>query len=65
MVMMLLAMLLLAMSMLLFVGSVNGKAYLEKVLKDTVWRNVKHVTTRKEYWFQQDGASCNVTARYL
>ena len=44
-------------------GSVNGKNYLEKGLKDTVWQNVKHVPTRKEYWFQQDGAICHVTAQ--
>ena len=34
-------------------------------MKNTVWRNVKHVATRKEYWFQQDGASCYVTAQCL
>ena len=45
-----------------FDRSVNKKVYLEKVLKDTVWQNVKLVATKKEYWFQQDGASCHVTA---
>ena len=48
-----------------FDGSVNGEVYLEKVLKDTVWQNVKHVATRKEYWLQQDRASCHVTAQCL
>ena len=46
-------------------GSVNREVYLEKVLKNTVWQNVKHVATRKEYCFQQDGASCHVTAQYF
>ena len=48
-----------------FDGSVNGKVYLEKVLKDTVLQNVKRVATRKKYWFQQDGANCHVTAQCL
>ena len=48
-----------------FDRSVNKKVYLEKVLKDTVWQNVKLVATKKEYWFQQDGASCHVTAQCL
>ena len=48
-----------------FNGSVNGEVYLTKVLKETVWETVKHVATRRQYWFQQDGASCHVTAECL
>ena len=48
-----------------FDESVNREVFLEKVLKDTVWQNVKHVATRRECWFQQDGACCHVTAQCL
>ena len=48
-----------------FDGSVYGEAYLEKILMDTVWQNVKHMATRKEYWFQQNGANYHVTAQCL
>lgn len=48
-----------------FSGSVNGDVYLNQVLKGTVWPAVKNVATRRQYWFQQDGASCHVTAPCL
>ena len=48
-----------------FQGSVNSKVYLEQVLKNTVWQSVKNLATRIQYWFQQDGASCHVTAECL
>lgn len=48
-----------------FDGSVNGDVYLNQVLKETVWPNVKNTATRRQYWFQQDGASCHVTAPCL
>jgi hypothetical protein len=46
-------------------GSVNGKVYLNQVLKGTLWPAVKNLATRRQYWFQQDGASCHVTAPCL
>jgi hypothetical protein len=48
-----------------FNGSVNGEVYLNQVLKETVWQSVKNIATRKLYWFQQDGATCHVTAPCL
>ena len=48
-----------------FNGSVNGEVYLNQVLKTTVWPSVKNIATRKQYWFQQDGASCHVTGSCL
>ena len=44
-----------------FDGSVNSEVFLEEVLKKTVWRAVKGLATRRQYWFQQDGATCHVT----
>lgn len=43
-----------------FEGSVNGEVYL-KLLKDVLWPSIRAVATRKQYWFQQDGATCHVT----
>ena len=34
-------------------------------MRKFTWRNFKHFATRKEYWFQQDGTSCHVTAQCL
>ena len=48
-----------------FEGSVDSKVYLERVLKGAVWPSVRGVATRKQYWFQQDGASCHVTEECL
>ena len=48
-----------------FQGSVNSNVYLEQVLKNTVWQSVKNLATRRQYWFQHDGASCHVTAECL
>ena len=48
-----------------FEGSVDSKVYLEKVLQGAVWPSVKGVATRKQLWFQQDGASCHVTKECL
>ena len=48
-----------------FEGSVNHNVYLEKVLKEAVWNSVKSTATRKQIWFQQDGASCHVTPACL
>ena len=48
-----------------FEGSVNSDVYLDLVLKKTVWASVKNIATRRQYWFQQDGASCHVTAPCL
>ena len=44
---------------------VNSDVRLEMVLKNCVWHAVKAVATRPHCWFQQDGASCHVTAPYL
>ena len=44
---------------------VSSDIYLEMVLKYSIWHVVKAVTTRHQYWFQQDGASWHVTASYL
>ena len=48
-----------------FEGSVNSKVYLERVLQGCVWPAVRGLATRRQYWFQQDGASCHVTAECL
>ena len=48
-----------------FENSIGSDVYLEKVLKNSVWHVVKAVATRLQYWFQQDGASCHVTASCL
>lgn len=48
-----------------FNESVNAEVYLNRVLKETLWESVKRVATKKQYWFQQDGASCHVTASCL
>ena len=48
-----------------FEGSVNHNVYLEKVLKEAVWNSLKSTATRKQIWFQQDGASCHVTPACL
>ena len=45
--------------------SVNYDVYLEKVLKNSVWHAFEAVSTRRQYWFLQDGASCHVTAQCL
>ena len=44
-----------------FNGSVNGDTYLNQALKGTVWPAVRTIATKRQYWFQQDGASCHVT----
>ena len=36
-----------------------------EVLKGTVWPAVRNIATGQQYWFQQDGASCDVTTRCL
>ena len=48
-----------------FEGSVNSNVYLEQVLKNSMWNSVKNLATRRQYWFQQDGASCHVTTECL
>ena len=48
-----------------FKSSVNSNVYLEKVLKNNVWHAINAVATRRQYWFQQDGVSCHVTAPCL
>jgi hypothetical protein len=48
-----------------FTGSVNGDVYLNQVLRGIVWPSVKNHATRRQYWYQQDGASCHVTAPCL
>ena len=48
-----------------FTGSVNGDVYLNQVLKATVWPALRSIATRRQYWFQQDGASCHVTTPCL
>ena len=44
-----------------FEGSVILNVYLEQVLKNTMWDSVKSLARRRQ-WFQQEGASCLVTA---
>ena len=48
-----------------FETSVNSDVYLAKVLKNNIWLADKAVATRRQYWFQQDGASAHVTASCL
>ena len=45
-----------------FETSVNFDVFLEKELRHIVWPTVKAVATRLQYWFQQDGSICDVTA---
>ena len=40
--------------------SVTGDTYLQ-MLKEVVWPKVRAVATRKEYYFQQDGATVHTT----
>ena len=40
-----------------FQGSVSSNVCLEQVFKNTVWQSVKNLPTRRQYWFQQEGAS--------
>ena len=47
-----------------FQGSVDAKAYLE-MLKEVVWPAIRGRATRREYWFQQDGASPHCTPEVL
>ena len=35
--------------------SVNGQRYLD-LLQQSLWPEVRHIVTRREYWYQQDGA---------
>ena len=44
-----------------FEGSVNRVKYLE-MLKMVMWPSVHAVATRRQYWFQQDGAPLHVTS---
>ena len=44
-----------------FTGSVNAAAYLE-MLQTVVWPAVRGSASKKQYWFQQDGASVHCTA---
>jgi hypothetical protein len=39
---------------------VDGEAYLD-ILRTVVWPAVRSQSTRRSYWFQQDGASPHVT----
>ena len=47
-----------------FEGSVDAAAYLA-MLQGLVWPAVRASATRKNYWFQQDGASVHCTAEVL
>ena len=47
-----------------FLGSVNGQVYLE-LLENTLWPAVRANATRKQYWYQHDGATCHVTTECL
>lgn len=47
-----------------FKGSVNAEAYLE-MLQTVLWPAVMTVATKKQYWFQQDGAPCHVSAAVM
>ena len=42
-----------------FQRSINLSAYLEHVLKNTVWQSVKNLITRRQYWFLQEDAREN------
>ena len=37
--------------------SVNGQRCLN-LLQQSLWPEVRHITTRREHWYQQDGAPC-------
>ena len=41
-----------------FEGSVNGQVYLE-LLQNTLWPAVRASATRKQFWYQHDGAPCD------
>ena len=43
-------------------GSVNGEVYL-KLFEEVLWPSVKGFAARKQYWFQQDGATCSVAKK--
>jgi hypothetical protein len=43
-------------------NSVNGDTYLD-MLKTVVWPQVRGVATRRNLWFQQDGATVHTTIR--
>lgn len=47
-----------------FEGPVNGEEYL-KMLQTVMWPAVRGLATRRQYWFQQDGAPCHVTPDVL
>ena len=47
-----------------FQGSVDAKAYLE-MLKAVVWPAIRGRDTRRECWFQHDGASPNCSPEVL
>ena len=47
-----------------FEGSVDAAAYLA-MLQGLVWPAVRASATRKQYWFQQDGASVHCTKEVL
>ena len=40
--------------------TVNQQVYLD-LLETILWPAVRSVSTRREYWFQQDGATCHTT----
>ena len=45
--------------------AVNSKVYLEKGIKDTVWRSLLYVATIQKYLIQQDGATSHMTKECL
>ena len=47
-----------------FEGSVNGQVYLE-LLQNTLWPAVRASATRKQFWYQHDGAPCHVATQCL
>ena len=44
--------------------SVNGQRYLN-LLQQSLWPEVRHIATRREYWYQQDGAPCHCSNECL
>ena len=44
--------------------SVNGQRYLD-LLQQCLWPEVRHIATRREYWYQQDGAPCHCSNEWL
>jgi hypothetical protein len=40
--------------------TINGERYLN-LLENNVWQQLKTIVSRREYWFQQDGAPCHCT----